>query len=171
MTALRSAGHKLRWAALCVLAATCGSAIGVMTTLIVEASNSALPPVALLFCRDFPPWVEESGLAVPPGLDRTADPGKLQRQWLRIDRAGYDHACASAFERRLGPMPPKDEPLPDDPPGWHVVARHYESDEAFTSTMHVVYNGQVWTCYGSRAEEDPLQARFACNVDVDAPLP
>jgi hypothetical protein len=172
VTILWTTGTKMAWIIACVIAAVAGTALGVMATLVLSASISSLPEIALLFCRDYPSWVEQQSADIPLGIVGVPEYGGPQRLWLRKDRNGYDDACRKAFERQVGPLPDAGSPLPDDPPGWHVQSRRYFAPGGDgLERWYVVYDGRVWRCSESDSSGDPDAASTACELDVDAPFP
>ena len=161
-----------RWVLGCVMAAMIGAGVGVTMTFVLTASTSRLPAIALLFCRDFPTWVEQETSDIPLGLGQADKYGEPQALWLHNDRDGYDQACGQAFERRVGEVPHRDTPQPDEPPGWHVFARRYRAsgDDVATGWL-VVYDGKVWRCDETSLAGAPLGAEFECRLDLGEPLP
>ena len=140
-------------------------------TLVLSASTSRLPAIALLFCRDFPAWVEQESSDVPLGVRQADKYGEPQALWLRDDRDGHDQACGQAFERRVGELPRMKARIPDEPPDWHVFARRYLAPDHAATDWLVVYDGRVWRCDEVSLAAAPIGAEFECRIDLGEPLP
>jgi hypothetical protein len=155
-----------------LVAATAGILAALFAGLNLMGTQSDLPLVTLLWCRDFPELIVAEAPSVPPGVAGASKYGDQERRWLEEAAAGYDDACSSAFARHLGPLPSAGTPLPPEPPGWHVLTRRYLApDESSSDGWLVVYGTDVWRCQELSVVDGQMNAEWDCHLDPRAPLP